>query len=116
MKTINFKWTEINNHTYTVYFSMSNYYYGGSKYISVIDSNENEVFCDLTINIPTYILNENEIIINGDVPKSLLKSMEKEKLIKITRKTVKSGFAEYMICEIDYDKLKEYSINESECE
>lgn len=69
-----------------------------------------EPFSDLTINIPMYMFEtDNEIIIDNDCPMELIEQLEDIGILNNTYKTAQSGFATYMVMQIDLEKAKEYA-------
>ena len=91
-----------------LYLSLSNYYYGDNLYVSLINEKDDN-FCDLTINIPTYLFeDEKEIIINGDTNEKLVDKLEELGIVTDTYKYAFSGYGKYKVMIFNEEKAKDY--------
>ena len=91
-----------------LYFFLDNYANNGALYIGLC-TKDNELYADLTINIPEYLFYAwNEIIINGDISSDLVKKLEKAGILEPTGKLTRSGFGTYKIMEFNFEKAKDY--------
>lgn len=112
MKKLHFNWKELETE-YNLVFEIANYINNGNIYIGAIDIDNEESFCDITINIPMYFFEyENEVILDNDIPSELVDLLEKEGFITFSGKYANSGFARYKVVRINEEKFKEYSIEE----
>lgn len=94
---------------YSLQFVFDKYCYGNNLYVEIIDINENESFCDLTININGYIFeNKEEIIVDNDTPIELIKTLEEMEILKDTGKYAYSGYARYKVMLFNKEKAKKY--------
>lgn len=87
---------------------MGNYQCNGNLYIGMI-TDKGEDFCDLSINIPTYMLEtDNEIIINGDTSNELVEKLEDLGILIDTYKVAFSGFGKYKVMIFNEKVAKDY--------
>ena len=91
-----------------LYFTIGTYSYGGNLYVGMI-TNKGEDFCDLSINIPTYMLEtDNEIIINGDINNELVETLKDLGILIDTYKMAFSGFGRYKVMIFNEEMAKDY--------
>ena len=101
MKAIKYK-------KYNLYFELANYNYGGNLYVGMI-TNNGESYCDLSVNIPTYMLEtDDEIIINGDTSNELVEKLEDLGILIDTYKIATSGFGRYKVMIFNEEMAKDY--------
>lgn len=98
----------IKHNKYNLYFELGNYSYGGNLYVGMITSN-GESYCDLSVNIPTYMLEtDDEIIINGDTSNELVEKLEDLGILIDTYKIALSGFGRYKVMIFNEEMAKDY--------
>lgn len=91
-----------------LYITLGSYSYGGNLYVGMI-TDKGEDFCDLSINIPTYMLEtDNEIIINGDTSNKLVETLEDLGILIDTYKIALSGFGRYNVMIFNEEMAKDY--------
>lgn len=101
MKTINYDNEKLN--------IIVDNYIDNNLYVGLVTKNDLEVYADLTINIPTYMFEEdNEIIISGDIGNDLVEKMEKIGILTDTNKIACSGFGRYKVMLFNREKAKDY--------
>lgn len=93
---------------YNLYLVLGNYTYGKNLYVGIITSS-GENYCDLSINIPTYLFEtENEIIINNDISNDLVDKLEELGILTDTYKVAFSGYGRYRVMIFNEEIAKEY--------
>lgn len=97
---------------YNLYFELGTYNYGGALFIGMITEDE-ESFCDLTINITDYMFElDNEVIINGDISEELIETLEDLGILIDTYKFAYSGFGKYKVMIFNEEIAKDYVKND----
>ena len=72
-------------------------------------TNNGENYCDLSVNIPTYMLEtDDEIIINGDTSNELVEKLEDLGILIDTYKIAISGFGRYKVMIFNEEMAKDY--------
>lgn len=83
-------------------FMASSDYYG-------LYNNENELYCDITINLSgMFNLAENEIYISNDISNELLQNICSNGVFEDTKRKQKYNYGEYKIIKINTNKIKDY--------
>lgn len=91
-----------------LYFTIGTYNYGGNLYVGMVND-KGEDFCDLSVNIPTYMLEtDEEIIINGDISNELVEVLEDLGILIDTYKMAFSGFGRYKVMIFNEEMAKDY--------
>lgn len=91
-----------------LYITLGSYSYGGNLYVGMI-TDKGEDFCDLSVNIPTYMLEtDEEIIINGDTSNELVETLEDLGILIDTYKVAFSGFGRYKVMIFNEEMAKDY--------
>ena len=91
-----------------LHLNLGSYTYGDNLYVGV-ETENGESYCDLTINIPTYMFeDDNEIIINGDVEEDFIEILESLGILFDTYKYAFSGFGKYRVMIFNESMAKEY--------
>lgn len=93
---------------YNLYLVLGNYSYGNNLYVGLITSG-GEDYCDLSINIPTYLFEtDNEIIINNDTSNELINKLEELGIITDTYKVAFSDYGRYKVMIFNEEVAKKY--------
>lgn len=91
-----------------LHFELSRY--GNDRLCIEIITANGENFNTLTVNIPSYMLEDkNEIIINGNVSDNFIEKLENLGILTNTHKYAHSGYGVYKVMIFNQDKAKDYS-------
>lgn len=93
-----------------VSLTVNSYRQGSRLYVGMISYAEGypEPFADMTVNLPHLPVRENEAYINGDLGKSILAFIEKNKLGEVLPERGHSGYGEYAKVAFNLDRLQEF--------
>jgi len=102
--------------TYNLALQIANYYINNEICINILYYDEDleswEDFDTLTINLNLLKEEENEIFINSDISKDLIKKLEKLKIITLKNDIIHYNMGTYEKAFFNYDIAKKYIINE----
>lgn len=78
---------------------------------------KDEAYCDITINLPGVMINDSSCIFVDKTCEEdgLLKLLEKEGLLRLTKRKVRSGFSEYFEAKVNMQKLRSFCGEEMNC-
>lgn len=106
-KKVAFRWkygTEEVSITVSAYASRSRLYVGLVTY----EDGFQELFCDITKNLPEYSLGKNEAFIAHDLNDELMDFIAENKLGKDLGYSMPSGFCRYRAVAFDLERLREF--------
>lgn len=79
----------------------------GATALYIINAENGEYYSDITVNIEPYFFeNQNEVIIDDNLPKGILKRLEEIGLLQNTGKHARSGFCTYKVYTFNKDLFK----------
>ena len=106
-KTLEFNWKY---GTEDVTIHVDYYSSNGKLYVGILTEEDGieELFSDVTINIPSYDLAADEGFICGDISDELIEFIERYELGKVLPFTAKAGYSTYKAVKFDLDRLAEY--------
>lgn len=73
---------------------------------------DGEFWSDVTVNLPGYLVEENEAFVNVNAYSDVVGMLEKYEIAKPTGVKVNSGFVTYPLYKFDMDKLLKYGTRE----
>ena len=73
---------------------------------------DGEFWSDVTVNLPGYLVEENEAFVNVNAYSDVVGMLEKYDIAKPTGVKVNSGFVTYPLYKFDMDKLLKYGTRE----
>ena len=83
--------------------------YRNNKRIYIAIDTEEELYADVTINLPDMILPDDDyIFVNGDISKDLRKFLEDKGFISEPIETYQYNMGRYDMVQVNFDLLKEY--------
>lgn len=89
-----------------LYLVTGKYIYDG-LYIGLIDKKE-EIWCDVTINLAGYILDDNEFFLNGDITNELKEKLFSTKVFQRTKSKVKYNLGTYERVKFKKNLIEDY--------
>ncbi len=90
-----------------LYLTIASYQNNNRIYIGV--ETEEELYADITINLPDmYLLDDDYIFVNGDMTKDLRNFLEEKNIIGETFTTIQYNMGRYDMAKVDFNILKDY--------